>query len=81
MLNNNNIKNYALWSVRLTNRLIEALSVGTIPLLLDLDSILPLSDLINWDQVIIRAPVKQLDNIESILSGFNLADIISDLVV
>ena len=77
LLNNDNIKNFVLWSDKLTYRLIEALSVGTIPLILDLDSVLPLNDLINWEQVIIRLPIKQVDGLELILNNMNEADIIS----
>ena len=77
LIDNQNILNSTLWSNLLTKQLIEALSVGTIPLLLDLDSKLPLDDLINWNEIVIRYPKSAIRNLEEILLNLNQADIIS----
>ena len=77
LISNDNIKYSVLWSKTLTKRLIEALSVGTIPLILDLDSKLPLDDLINWDEVVLRLPFEQISDLKRILSQINEADVIS----
>ena len=77
LINNSNLNNSMIWSQLLTKQLIEALSVGTIPLLLDLESQLPLSELINWNEVIIRLSKADINDLEKILQNFNEADIIS----
>jgi hypothetical protein len=71
-----NKNNHLLWSNLMTEQLIEGLSVGTIPLFLDLDSKLPLNDLINWNEIIVRVPKHEIQNLDDILYNFNQADII-----
>ena len=65
-----------LWSFSQTARLIESLSVGTIPILLNLNSKLPLNELINWDEIIIRLSFEYISKIENILLNFNEAELI-----
>ena len=77
LIENHNLLSGTLWTNALTERLIEALSVGTIPLFIDLDTTLPLSDLISWDEVIVRVTIERINNLESILSNINQADVIS----
>ena len=64
------------WSVSLTKRLIESLSVGTIPVLLNLNSKLPLSEHINWDEIVIRFSIEYSSQIEKLLLNFNQIDLI-----
>jgi hypothetical protein len=63
------------WSVEDTTRLIESISVGTIPVLLDPNVKLPLCDNVAWNEIVVRIP--HLDYLNSILSSFNQADIIA----
>jgi hypothetical protein len=71
------IKNKStIWSVPLTARLIESLSVGTIPILLNLNSKIPLNEFINWDEIVIRLPFEYISKIDNILLNFNEADLI-----
>ena len=77
LIENNYATNSTLWSTSLTERLIESLSVGTVPLILDLDSKLPLSEFLNWDEIVIRLSASQLSNLDSILRGIHEADLIN----
>ena len=57
--------------------MIESLSVGTIPVLLNLDSKLPLNELINWDEIVLRLSVEYENKLEYVLINLNEADIIN----
>jgi hypothetical protein len=63
------------WSVENTIRLIESISVGTIPVLLDTNVKLPLGDYVAWNEIVIRIP--RLDHLHPILSSLNEADIMN----
>lgn len=53
-------------------RFFEALSLGRIPILIDTDCVLPLAEIINYDDFIIRVPYSKIDEIASIvLSTYN----------
>lgn len=77
LIDNKNASDSILWTVDITERLIESLSVGTIPLIVDIDSKLPLNDLINWDEVVVRIPVNQIASYEFFLNSINEADLIN----
>jgi hypothetical protein len=65
------------WSVDNTMRLIEALSVGTIPIVLDVDVKLPLHEFIEWNEIVVRLPISRLNYLQLILLNFRDSDIIS----
>lgn len=48
-------------------RFYEALSLGRIPVLLDTDCILPLEDVIHYDEFIVRVPYTQLHRMDEII--------------
>jgi len=56
-----------LWSIENTYRLIEALQVGTIPVLIDMNLKLPLEHLIAWNEIVIRIPLARLNQLFPIL--------------
>ena len=76
-IENENSLKYTAWTSGLTERFLEALSVGTIPCILDIDSKLPLKDLINWDEIVVRIPSSKIQQIHSILATYSEADLIS----
>lgn len=49
-------------------RFFEALSLGRVPILIDTDCVLPLSDKINYDLFIVRVPHTQIKNTPQIVS-------------
>ena len=77
LIDNKHASDSTLWSNDLTHRLIEALSVGTIPVISDLDSKLPLSDLINWNEIVVRCPVNQAYSYETLLNSISEADLVN----
>ena len=63
------------WSAELTYRLVEALKCSTIPVVIDSSLKLPLSELIAWDEIIIRVPYAHVNYLLPILSGIEQADL------
>jgi hypothetical protein len=55
---------------------IQALKYGTIPVLIGLDTRLPLDSLILWDEVCIRIPLRNFDRLDSILQQFDESSIL-----
>jgi hypothetical protein len=54
--------NQTNWSLESTHLLVSALRQGTIPVILSMNTKLPLSHLISWDEIIIRVPLARIDN-------------------
>jgi hypothetical protein len=52
-------------------RFFEALSAGRIPVLIDTDSVLPLSDRVNWERHVCRIPIDRLSAAPQILADFH----------
>jgi len=52
-------------------RFFEALSAGRIPVLIDTDSVLPLSDTVNWEGHVCRIPAVKLPEAPQILADFH----------
>lgn len=52
-------------------RFFEALSAGRIPVLIDTDSVLPLSDTVNWEGHVCRIPAVKLPEAPQILAEFH----------
>lgn len=63
------------WSAEMTYRLVEALKCSTIPVVIDSSLKLPLSELIAWDEIIIRVPYAHVNYLLPILSGIEQADL------
>jgi len=51
-------------------RFYEALSLGRIPLLIDTDCALPREDVINYENFMLRIPLKNIRNIDAIIAKF-----------
>jgi hypothetical protein len=64
-------------NVDLAVRLVEALKYSTIPVLIDMDSVLPLSELIHWQDVVIRVPFSNMNRIVPILESVDRSDLAS----
>ncbi len=75
ILNENN-DGLRFWSLDNTIRLVECLRVGTIPVLINQDIQLPLSELIAWDEVIIYLPKTHISRIDTFLQDINEAEVI-----
>ena len=52
-------------------RFFEALSAGRIPVLIDTDSVLPLSDEVDWERHVCRIPIDRLPAARQILADFH----------
>jgi alpha-1,4-N-acetylglucosaminyltransferase EXTL3 len=66
------------WSLESTHRLIEALRCMSIPVLLEpiAQLRLPLDELIEWDELVIRLPMARLAHLASILGGISEQDLL-----
>jgi hypothetical protein len=63
------------WTYNLTLRLVEALKSATVPVLLDMDLKLPLSEHIAWDEIVIRLPFARLTSLVPILLDVDEAEL------
>lgn len=52
-------------------RFYEALAMGRIPILIDTDSSLPLSDVIQWKDHVVWVPYKDRNRVDTILIDFH----------
>jgi hypothetical protein len=52
-------------------RFFEALSAGRIPVLIDTDSVLPLSDTVNWEGHVCRVPIDRIIEAPRIVANFH----------
>jgi alpha-1,4-N-acetylglucosaminyltransferase EXTL3 len=66
------------WSLESTHRLIEALRCMSIPVLLEPSSRLrlPLDELIEWDELVIRLPMARIGHLASILASISEQDLL-----
>ena len=53
-----------------SNRFLEALSMGRIPVLVDTDAVLPLEDLIDYSKIVVRVPMNQVHRTPELIHEF-----------
>jgi hypothetical protein len=53
-----------------SNRFLEALSLGRIPILLDTDTVLPFEEEIDYEQVVVRVPMEQVQDTSKLVRAW-----------
>lgn len=53
-----------------SNRFLEALSMGRVPVLIDTDTVLPFEGEIDYSKIVVRVPMSEVQNIPSFIKNF-----------